>query len=111
MGRLSSRLTLRARNFSGPRVRAVPPAGGAVEVLPAGGSISLDIACHVAWSKYGWRTAEADATLLNACPFNSGAYHSGDPAEDNIDTSLLSGCALGIANVDDINDVSLCGCH
>lgn len=36
----------------------------------------------------------------------TGAYHSGDPGADDIDRSLLSGCALGIADVDNINDVT-----
>lgn len=32
---------------------------------------------------------------------------SGDPLSDEIDESLLSGCALGIADVDDINKVTM----
>lgn len=38
-------------------------------------------------------------------PLLAGAYHSGDPADDFIDDSMLSGCALGIADVDNIEDV------
>ena len=31
-----------------------------------------------------------------------GAYHSGDPSASDVDLSALSGCALAIADVDDI---------
>ncbi len=47
------------------------------------------------------------ATNLDACPGNTGAYHSGDPEADTIDQNLLSGCALGIADVDNIDDVTM----
>lgn len=43
---------------------------------------------------------------LDACPDNAGAYHSGDPADSDIDDGLLSGCAIGMADVDTIEDVS-----
>lgn len=43
------------------------------------------------------------STLSNnvACPGNSGAYHSGDPSQA-VDTTLLAGCALAIADVEAI---------
>ena len=41
---------------------------------------------------------------LAACPSNSGAFHSGVPGEE-VDDDLLSGCALAIADKDDIEKV------
>jgi hypothetical protein len=92
--------------------------------LPAGGKVEIEIACKyvvlcsspflwcqpdsphsVAWTSYGARTTDRDSEL-SACPNNYGAHHSGDPAGP-LDDSLLSGCALAIADVDDINDVTM----
>jgi hypothetical protein len=53
-----------------------------------------------------YQTEYYNATNLDACPGNSGAYHSGDPDVLEIDDDLLSGCALAIADVDDIEDVT-----
>jgi len=72
------------------------PAAGEVAILPAGGSVMLEIACNVAWTDYGYSNTNV------ACPGNVGAYHSGDPSADSVDEALLSGCALAIADVDDI---------
>ncbi|KAK4055531.1 hypothetical protein OIV83_000077 [Microbotryomycetes sp. JL201] len=92
--------------FRGPLARSLPPKPGAVELLPAGGRIMLEISCHVAWTQYGWATTPP-GSYLDACPGNTGAYHSGDPMSPQIDLNLLSGCALGIADVDDINKVTM----
>ncbi|BGP49050.1 hypothetical protein JCM10450v2_004929 [Rhodotorula kratochvilovae] len=93
--------------FRGPAYRNLPPVNGDVMNLPAGGSITLEIACHYAWTSYGYATTEPGSEL-DACPGdNAGPYHSGDPNSKEIDYNLLSGCALGIADVDNINDVTM----
>ncbi|GAA6040009.1 hypothetical protein JCM8097_004736 [Rhodosporidiobolus ruineniae] len=93
--------------FRGPGYRNLPPQDGAVMDLPAGGSITFEITCHVAWTSYGWSTTEP-GSQLDACPGdNAGPYHSGDPNSMEIDTNLLSGCALAIADVDDISKVTM----
>ncbi|KAM0755229.1 hypothetical protein T439DRAFT_377579 [Meredithblackwellia eburnea MCA 4105] len=93
--------------FRGPSFRNLPPPSGQVTRLPAGKTIKLEIACHIAWTSYGWRTT-VPGSPLDACPGGTaGVYHSGDPNAFTIDKSLLSGCALGIADVDDINKVTM----
>ncbi|GAA5855113.1 hypothetical protein JCM9279_001956 [Rhodotorula babjevae] len=89
--------------FRGPEYRALKPQDGAVTDLPAGGSIDIEIACHVAWTSYGVTPTDPDSEL-SACPDNYGAYHAGDPAGP-LDDSLVSGCALAIADEDDIESV------
>ena len=59
----------------------------------------------VAWTSYGVTPTDPDSEL-SACPDNYGAYHAGDPAGP-LDDSLLSGCALAVADVDDISDVTM----
>lgn len=95
--------------FRGPAFRALAPPAGAVTALPAGGSITIEIACHVAWTSFGWRTS-VPGSKLDACPDggNAGMYHSNeDPTSDVVDLSLLSGCALAIADVDDIEKTTM----
>ncbi|GAA5866526.1 hypothetical protein JCM8547_000656 [Rhodosporidiobolus lusitaniae] len=91
--------------FRGKDWMALPPQDNTVMDLPAGGKIDIEIACNVAWTTYGARTTDPDADL-SACPDNYGAHHAGDPAGP-IEDDLLSGCALGLADVDDINDVTI----
>ncbi|GAA5827594.1 hypothetical protein JCM11251_001749 [Rhodosporidiobolus azoricus] len=91
--------------FRGRPWRAKKPQDEAVMVLPAGGKVDVEIACHVAWTSLGERTTDLRDDLA-ACPDNYGAFHSGDPAGP-IEENLLSGCALGIADVDDIEDVTM----
>ncbi|GAA5860490.1 hypothetical protein JCM8547_000320 [Rhodosporidiobolus lusitaniae] len=55
---------------------------------------------------YGHSTTDPGSNL-DACPGNVGAYHAGDPNADEIDLSLVSGCALAIADVDNIDDVTM----
>ena len=52
----------------------------------------------------GWRETVI-GSYLDACPENVGSYHAGDP-DGFIDEALVSGCALGIADVDSIEKVS-----
>ncbi|KAL8277450.1 hypothetical protein RQP46_010172 [Phenoliferia psychrophenolica] len=91
-------------SWCGPKYRALAPGKGNVTKLPAGGSVTFEIACNVAWTSYGVATTKV-GSALDACPGNSGAFHSGVPGAA-IDDSLLSGCALAIADVDDIGDVT-----
>ncbi|GAA6019559.1 hypothetical protein JCM10207_003743 [Rhodosporidiobolus poonsookiae] len=91
--------------FRGPTARALKPQAGEVMQLPAGGKVEVEIACNVAWTSYGARTTDPNSEL-SACPDNYGAYHTGDPSGP-LDSSLLSGCALGIADVDNIADVTM----
>ncbi|KAK4703993.1 hypothetical protein P7C70_g2222, partial [Phenoliferia sp. Uapishka_3] len=99
--------------FRGPVNRALAPmvhGSSAVTQLPAGGSVTLEIACNVAWTSLGcceFQVALWNQTALDACPGNSGAYHAGDPSEPFIEPSMVAGCALGIADVDDINLVTM----
>lgn len=54
--------------FRGPAYRALAPAArsdGAVEQLPAGGSITFEIACHVDWTSLG-RTPTVPGSELDA---------------------------------------------
>ncbi|GAA5897105.1 hypothetical protein JCM6882_001792 [Rhodosporidiobolus microsporus] len=93
--------------FRGPEYRALTPmarSDGEVTELPAGGSINIEIACHVAWTSFGV-SPTVPGSQLDACPGNAGAYHSGDPNADDIDPSLVAGCALAIADKDDIEQV------
>ncbi|GAA5871296.1 hypothetical protein JCM3774_000903 [Rhodotorula dairenensis] len=93
--------------FRGPRARALPPQEGAVMELPAGGSLTFEIACHYAWTSYGYATS-VPGSQLDACPGpNAGPYHAGDPDSKVIDYNLVSGCALAIADVDDISKVTM----
>ncbi|POY73063.1 hypothetical protein BMF94_3901 [Rhodotorula taiwanensis] len=89
--------------FRGPGYRALKPQNDSVMSLPVGGTVELEIACNAAWTSYGDRTTDPDAEL-SACPENYGAYHSGDPTGP-VDQSLLSGCALAVADKDDIEQV------
>ncbi|POY71101.1 hypothetical protein BMF94_5858 [Rhodotorula taiwanensis] len=93
--------------FRGPEARALPPQDGAVMELPAGGSITFEIACHYAFTSYGYATS-VPGSELDACPgSNAGPYHAGDPESKIIDHNLVSGCALAIADVDDISKVTM----
>ncbi|KAM0751144.1 hypothetical protein T439DRAFT_301071 [Meredithblackwellia eburnea MCA 4105] len=88
--------------FRGAATRASPPANGAVSVLPAGGNFTMEIACNIAFTTMG-----GNPNNNVACPGNIGAYHSGDPSASTVDYNLLSGCALAIADVDDISKVTV----
>ncbi|BGP56190.1 hypothetical protein JCM8202v2_003802 [Rhodotorula sphaerocarpa] len=93
--------------FRGPKARSLPPQDGAVMELPAGGTITFEIACHYAWTSYGYATTEPGSEL-DACPGpNAGPYHAGDPDSKIIDPNLISGCALAIADVDGIEKVTM----
>ncbi|GAA5964130.1 hypothetical protein JCM3765_005349 [Sporobolomyces pararoseus] len=89
--------------FRGPESRALKPQNDSVMDLPAGGKVDIEIACNVAFTSYGITPSDLSDPLA-ACPENSGAYHSGVPGEA-VDDDLLSGCALAIADRDDIENV------
>ncbi|KAL8292432.1 hypothetical protein RQP46_001044 [Phenoliferia psychrophenolica] len=91
--------------FRGPAFRALAPPAGAVTALPAGSTITIEISCHIAWTSFGWSTS-TPGSPLDACPGNTGAYHSG-PDTSVVDPNYLSGCALAIADVTDIEDVTM----
>ncbi|KAM0749715.1 hypothetical protein T439DRAFT_357244 [Meredithblackwellia eburnea MCA 4105] len=98
--------------FRGPAARALAPPAGQVTSLPAGGTVTFDIACHIAFTNMSIypSTITVPGSTLDACPstINAGAYHSNlDPNAIVIDDSLISGCALAIADVDDINKVTM----
>ncbi|GAA5978485.1 hypothetical protein JCM5350_003119 [Sporobolomyces pararoseus] len=93
--------------FRGPSYRALKPQSNVASQLPAGGSFTMEIACHVAWTSYGYATTEPGSPL-DACPGdNAGPYHAGDPNSMEIDDHLVSGCALAIADVENIEDVTM----
>ncbi|GAA5992324.1 hypothetical protein JCM10908_000426 [Rhodotorula pacifica] len=91
--------------FRGPKARSLTPQAGAVMELPAGGSITFEIACNYAFSSYGYNPS-VPGSLLDACPTGAGPYHAGDPDAPDIDRSLVSGCALAIADVDNIDNIN-----
>lgn len=84
--------------------------------------------CHYAWTSYGYATT-VPGSELDACPGpNAGPWHvsypdadpfptqrlltsytvqAGDPDSKIIDRNLVSGCALAIADVDNIDDVTM----
>ncbi|GAA6005970.1 hypothetical protein JCM11491_004076 [Sporobolomyces phaffii] len=93
--------------FRGPSYRALKPQSNVASQLPAGGSFTMEIACHVAWTSYGYATT-TPGSELDACPGpNAGPYHSGDPNSQEIEEDLVSGCALAIADVENIEDVTM----
>lgn len=53
----------------------------------------------VAWTSFGWRTT-VPGTPLDACPGGTaGVYHANeDPNAYMVNTALVAGCALAIAN-------------
>lgn len=84
------------------------PTGGEVMELPAGQTVTIEIACHVAWTSFSDQpeTATIPGSPLDACPDNAGAYHASQVPGGPIDNSLVSGCALAIADKDDISQVT-----
>lgn len=117
-------LTMSPRVSSGPKSRALKPQNDSVMTLPAGGKVEIEIACNVEFTSYGVSPSNLSDSLA-ACPGNSGqmrlasfrarsssltdmcssgAFHSGTPNEP-VDDNLLSGCALAIADKDDIEKV------
>ncbi|BGP14071.1 hypothetical protein JCM10213v2_002009 [Rhodosporidiobolus nylandii] len=79
--------------FRGPEVRAAVPADGEISILPAGGSITLEIACGPYYTTmYG-----ADPNGNVACD-DPGPYHA-DPNAEEVLQEWVAGCALGIADV------------
>ncbi|GAA5903087.1 uncharacterized protein JCM6883_002690 [Sporobolomyces salmoneus] len=89
--------------FRGPESRALKPQKDSVMTLPAGGKVEIEIACNVAFTSYGVAPSNRSDPLA-ACPGNSGAFHSGVP-DEAVDDRLLSGCALAIADKDNIEEV------
>ncbi|BGP32989.1 hypothetical protein JCM10296v2_004777 [Rhodotorula toruloides] len=89
--------------FRGPSYRALKPQNGSVMDLPAGGSVTIEITCHLVHSSYGTQTSDPNDPL-SACPKRYGPHHAGDPAGP-IEENLVSGCALGVADKNDIEKV------
>ncbi|KAL8280211.1 hypothetical protein RQP46_007325 [Phenoliferia psychrophenolica] len=94
--------------FRGPIARGLAPPAGQVTLLPAGGSIMIEITCHIAWTSMGWATT-VPFSKQDACPLgNVGPWHANDdPNSPAIDEDLISGCALAIADVDDISKTTM----
>ena len=91
--------------------------------MRAGGKVTFEIACDKEWTSYGHhyytgRPGLANQVLIvihhlrpltfcqDACPTDVGAYHA-DPAAKIVNTTLIKGCALGIADTDDIRKVGM----
>ncbi|KAF8470832.1 hypothetical protein BDZ91DRAFT_847108 [Kalaharituber pfeilii] len=70
-----------------------PPKNGAVLELPAGGKVTIELACNKAQTSFGGRKDGNDP-----CPPDTPSMHAGTPVKDN----LLRGCALAIAYTNDI---------
>lgn len=54
----------------------------------------------------GFTISRHEAVQLTSGVDEAGPYHSGDP-DGELDEKLLSGCALGIADVDDIEKTTM----
>ncbi|KAM0789261.1 hypothetical protein ACM66B_000104 [Microbotryomycetes sp. NB124-2] len=91
--------------FRGPAYRAAKPNATAVATLLAGAAWTVDITCHKAFSKYGYDTSDPKEAL-SACPNGPGPYHA-DLDGNSLDKSLVAGCALGIADVSNFDDVTM----
>ncbi|KAL8292099.1 hypothetical protein RQP46_001565 [Phenoliferia psychrophenolica] len=65
----------------------------------------MEISCHVAWTSFGWSTT-VPGSYLDACPGQPGPYHA-DPLALQVIPTEIAGCALGIANVDNIEDTNM----
>ncbi|GAA6006542.1 hypothetical protein JCM11491_004999 [Sporobolomyces phaffii] len=87
--------------FRGPAVRNAPPKDGQVAVLPAGGDFTLEIACAPEYTTYDGSDPNGNV----ACD-EPGPYHA-DPDALVVRKGLLSGCAIGIADVMDPNDATM----
>ena len=74
-----------------------PPPDGAKLQLPAGGNVTIEVACEKRHTSYGG----GDTSQNHPCPTDPPAMHSGSDAPDN----LLRGCALAIAYKSDANQV------
>lgn len=83
-------------------MRNSPPPSGKVTTLPAGKTLTVELACNVGYTTIGGASLDAN----DPCPDNTGALHAGVPGEP-VDHSLLAGCALAIADVEEIADVTM----
>ncbi|GAA5931676.1 uncharacterized protein JCM15063_001534 [Sporobolomyces koalae] len=83
--------------FRGPKVRNAPPEDGEIALLPAGGNFTLEIACAPEYTTYDGSDPNGNV----ACD-DPGPYHA-DPEAVEVNKELLSGCAIGIADVMDPN--------
>lgn len=76
--------------------------------MRAGGKVTFEIACDKEWTSYGhhYYTSRPGLANQDACPTDAGAYHA-DPAAKIVNTTLIKGCALGIADTNDIRKVGM----
>ncbi|KAL7269184.1 hypothetical protein RUND412_008158, partial [Rhizina undulata] len=74
---------------------AQKPTGDPME-LPAGGKVTVELACNKDYTSYG-----KGGDGKSACPTDIPSYHAGNP----IDDSHLLGCGLAIAYKDTADDV------
>ncbi len=81
------------------------PDANQIVALPVGGTAMLEIACNLAFTSFAGNTGNVacpNATLQR----QTGPYHTSFDASI-YDPAGLSGCALGIADVSDVNDVTM----
>ncbi|RPB25037.1 hypothetical protein L211DRAFT_134950 [Terfezia boudieri ATCC MYA-4762] len=71
------------------------PKDGAVFELPAGGQVTVELACNKQYTSFG-----NEGGGNNPCPPDTPSMHAGNPVKD----SQLRGCGLAIAYKSDIND-------
>lgn len=86
---LSAHLYCSIQWFRGPQVRNAPPKSGAIALLPAGGTFTLEIACAPEYTTYDGN----DGTGNVACD-DPGPYHA-DPEALTVIPDLIAGCAIG----------------
>ncbi|KAM0749147.1 hypothetical protein T439DRAFT_382207 [Meredithblackwellia eburnea MCA 4105] len=86
--------------FRGTNYTSQAPPDSAAAELPAGGTWTVQITCHKAFTSYGYHPTP-NGSALDACPNNPGAYHADYDTQTSfpVKEDMLSGCALGIADV------------
>ncbi|KAL8291836.1 hypothetical protein RQP46_002094 [Phenoliferia psychrophenolica] len=93
----------RGPNYTGPA--QLPDPANATQ-LPAGGTWNTEITCNKQFSKYGASPSSGGLANYDCCPNAPGPYHA-DPDAEVVKKSLISGCALGIADVTDPADATM----
>jgi hypothetical protein len=87
--------------FRGPATRAAVPEDGAISLLPAGGSLTLEFGCSPYYSTWPYG---GDPAGTVACD-DPGPLHA-NPSGGEVEEEWIAGCALGIADVMEPGDAT-----
>ncbi|KAM0750829.1 hypothetical protein T439DRAFT_325880, partial [Meredithblackwellia eburnea MCA 4105] len=87
---------------------SVLPSPANATVLPAGGTVTFEIACHGDHTNMSTQPSliSQPGSQLDACPSGAGPYHSHTDTEPLAESSL-GGCALGIVDTTNVADVTM----